>query len=89
VSAELQRSARWQSEFEKAIIDAAQQSVIELFRESLIAPDYPHRIKLPADLAQKVYGLVEHDEVLAALRQQIDAMAAKTTTCGESFGMGS
>jgi hypothetical protein len=66
------------SEFEKAIIDAAQQSVIKLFREGLIAPDYANRIKLPAELVQKVYALIDHDEILAALRQEINAIAAKT-----------
>ena len=65
------------SEFEQDVLNAAKRSVVKLFSEqALIAPDYANRVKIPADLVQRVYGLIDYDEVIAALKPKMADMVA-------------
>lgn len=69
------------SEFEKAVIDAAQQSIVKMFNDgNLVMPDYANRVKLPADLVQKVYTLIDYEAVLELLRPKINELVATKIT---------
>jgi hypothetical protein len=69
------------SDFENDVLDAAKRSVVKLFESGvMMAPDFHNRVQIPSDLAQKVYGLVDYEAVLDALRPKInDIVATKIT----------
>jgi len=63
--------------FEEAIVAAAKHSIVKLFSDgNMIAPDYANRIKVPPELTQKVYDLVDYEAVLAILRPKVIEMVA-------------
>ena len=62
---------------EQEILRAARHSIVKLFGDgSLVAPDYANRVKVPADLAKRVYDLIDYNEVLAQLKPKINEMVA-------------
>lgn len=65
------------SEFEKDVLDAAKRSIVKVFTEGgFVLPDYANRYKIPADLVQRVYALVDYDKVIAALEPRINDLVA-------------
>lgn len=63
--------------FEQAIVAAARHSIVKMFTDgALIAPDYANRLKVPPDLVQRVYALIDYDEVMAHLRPKINELVA-------------
>lgn len=67
------------SDFEREIVAAAKASIIKLFRDGgVVAPDYANRVKVPADLANRVYALIDYEQVLTELRPMINQMVADT-----------
>jgi hypothetical protein len=66
---------------EQTLIDAATESVISLFkRGDLLMPDYHNRVKIPADLVQRIYAQIDHDKVVRIMGDQINEMVATKIT---------
>jgi len=66
------------STFEQKLLASAQQQILKMFSDgSLVMPDYANRIKIPADLVQKIYSLIDYDQVLELLRPKINELVAK------------
>jgi len=66
------------SAFEQKLLASAQQQILKMFSDgSLVMPDYANRIKIPADLVQKIYSLIDYDAVLELLRPKINELVAK------------
>jgi len=66
-----------QRDFETEVLNAAKNSIVKMFADgSLIGPDYANRIKVPADLTQRVYDLIDYEAVLAILRPKVIEMVA-------------
>lgn len=64
--------------FEEAIVAAARHSIIKMFTDgAMIAPDYANRLKIPADLVQRAYNLIDYDEVMSRLRPHINELVAE------------
>jgi hypothetical protein len=60
-----------------AILDAAKRSLVDAFNKgTFIMPDYANRMRIPADLVQQVYSLIDYKEVLDLLRPKINQMVA-------------
>lgn len=63
--------------FEQELIAAARRSLVKLFTDgSMVTPDYANRLKVPADLVQRVYSLIDYDEVMKHLRPKINELVA-------------
>lgn len=66
---------------EQEIVSAARRSIVKLFTDgSMIAPDYANRLKVPTDLVQRVYALIDYDEVMTHLRPKINELVADRIT---------
>lgn len=66
-----------ETSFEKEILRAAKHSIVKMFNEgNFVMPDYANRLKVPTDLVNRVYGLIDYDLVIAALRPRINDMVA-------------
>jgi hypothetical protein len=63
--------------FAQAIMNAARRSIVKMFNEgSFIMPDYANRLKVPSDLVNRVYGLIDYETVIEILRPKINEMVA-------------
>jgi hypothetical protein len=63
--------------FEQEIVAAARRSIVKMFSDgNLVMPDYENRLKVPANLVQRVYALIDYDEVMACLRPKINELVA-------------
>lgn len=70
-------SNKTKQSFEEEILGAARHSLVKLFREGgFVMPDYTNRLKVPPDLVQRVYALVNYDAVIDALAPKINEMVA-------------
>jgi uncharacterized membrane protein YheB (UPF0754 family) len=66
---------------EQLIVEAAGRSILKLFNDgSLIAPDYANRVKIPADLVQRIYAQIDYDKVVKIMGAQINEMVASRIT---------
>jgi hypothetical protein len=66
---------------EQVLVEAATKSILKLFGEgSLIAPDYANRMKVPADLIERIYGLIDYEKVVAILGEKINEQVAVKIT---------
>ena len=64
---------------EQVLVEAATKSILKLFGEgSLIAPDYANRMKVPAALIERIYGLIDYEKVVAILGEKINEQVAVT-----------
>lgn len=62
---------------EQEILRAARRSIVKLFADgSFVMPDYSNRLQVPANLVQRVYGLIDYDAVIEALRPKINELVA-------------
>jgi hypothetical protein len=62
---------------EETLVDLARQAIVKMFKEgTFILPDYAARIKIPQALVDRVYGLIDYDEVLDLLRPKINGIVA-------------
>lgn len=61
------------SPFEEALKQAAERSLLKVVTEgSWIQPDYANRFKIPADLLQDIYALVDRDALKAAISKRLE-----------------
>ena len=61
------------SEFEKAIMAAAQKSILKQITEgSWIEPNYANRFKIPADLLVDVYKLIDREKIMKAIAARLE-----------------
>lgn len=61
------------SPFEDAVKQAAERSLLKIVMEgSWIQPDYSNRFKIPADLLQDIYSLVDRDALKAAIGKRLE-----------------
>jgi hypothetical protein len=61
------------SPFEEALKQAAERSLLKVVMEgSWIQPSYEHRFKIPADLMQDIYALVDRDALKAAIGKRLE-----------------
>lgn len=64
--------------FDEEIVAAARRSIIKLFTDgTMIAPDYANRLKIPANLVERAYSLIDYDEVMSRLRPHINELVAE------------
>lgn len=64
-------------DFEREMVVRARQSIMKAFAsESFVMPDYANRVKIPAELVQRVYSLVDRDEVIRLLAPKINELIA-------------
>ena len=74
-------SAVTKPSIEQVLVEVATGAVVKLFREGqLVAPDYTNRIKLPADLVQRIYAQIDYDKVVEIMGGQINEMVATRIT---------
>lgn len=61
------------SPFEEALSQAAQRSILKVVTEgSWIQPDYANRFKIPSDLLQDIYALVDRDALKVAIGKRLE-----------------
>lgn len=61
------------SDFEKALKDAAEKSILRIITEgSWVQPDYANRFKLPSDLLQEIYGLIDREALKRAIARRLE-----------------
>lgn len=61
------------SNFEQALKDAAEKSILRIITEgSWVQPDYENRFKLPADLLQEIYGLIDREALKRAIARRLE-----------------
>jgi len=68
------------SNFETAVLNAAKSSVVKLFEQGLLMPDYANRVKIPPALVEQVYQLIDWNSVLEILRPKINELVAVKIT---------
>ena len=65
------------SEFENAIAQAAQRAVMKVIQEgSWIAPDYSNRFKLPPEILQQVWEMVDINGLKKKMAERIESELA-------------
>lgn len=65
------------SPFEEALKQAAERSILKIVLEgSWVQPDYANRFKLPADLLQEIYGLIDREALKAAIAKRLETELA-------------
>ena len=65
------------SEFESAIASAAQKAVLKVITEgSWIQPDYSNRFKLPAEILQQVWAMVDVESIKKHMADRIESELA-------------
>lgn len=65
------------SEFESAIARAAQSAVMKVITEgSWIQPDYSNRFKLPAEVLQQVWAMVDIEAMKKKMAERIESELA-------------
>lgn len=65
------------SDFELALKTAAEKSILKIVTEGQwIQPDYANRFKLPTDLLQEIYGLIDREALKAAIVKRLEAELA-------------
>jgi hypothetical protein len=61
------------SPFEEALSQAAQRSILKVVMEgSWIQPDYANRFKIPPDLMQDIYSLVDREALKVAIGKRLE-----------------
>ena len=61
------------SPFEEALKQAAERSLLKVVMEgSWIQPGYANRFKIPADLLQDIYALVDRDALKVAIGKRLE-----------------
>jgi hypothetical protein len=61
------------SPFEESLKQAAERSLLKLVTEGgWIQPDYANRFKIPADLLQDIYALVDRDALKVAIGKRLE-----------------
>jgi hypothetical protein len=65
------------TDFEKALKTAAESSLLKIITEGgWIAPDYANRFKVPPDLLQDIYGLIDREALKVAIAKRLEAELA-------------
>lgn len=61
------------SPFEEALKQAAERSLLKMVMDGgWIQPDYANRFKVPADLLQDVYAMIDRDALKAAIAKRLE-----------------
>lgn len=65
------------SPFEEALKQAAERSLLKIVMEGgWIQPDYANRFKIPGDLLQDIYGLIDREALKAQIAKSLEAELA-------------